>query len=149
MATVVAAGAQGVLSRAVLLGSTDSSGVGASKNVVSGALNSATGLRPLVLRSVRRRAPRSVQRRRNVGYQGPSALFDRGTEGSGSEGKKPEKKFITKEEEPKQYWLTPDEREGKNPMTTPLPYILILSVLSPFLILAVAFANNWIKIPVR
>ncbi|KAL2644868.1 hypothetical protein R1flu_012455 [Riccia fluitans] len=82
--------------------------------------------------------------------QGPSAMFDRGNNTGDGESKKAEKKkFITKEQEPEQYWQTADERDGKNPMASPLPYILILSVLSPFIILAVAFANNWIKIPVR
>jgi hypothetical protein len=47
------------------------------------------------------------------------------------------------------YWQTAAEKEGKNPMQTPLPYIAIAGFLTPFIILAVAFANNWIKIPVR
>ncbi|KAL3689835.1 hypothetical protein R1sor_016144 [Riccia sorocarpa] len=78
-------------------------------------------------------------------------IIDRGNNstGDGDSKKADKRKFITKEQEPEQYWQTADEREGKNPMATPLPYILILSVLSPFIILAVAFANNWIKIPVR
>ncbi|CAJ1971617.1 unnamed protein product [Sphenostylis stenocarpa] len=35
------------------------------------------------------------------------------------------KKFITREEEPQQYWQSAGEREGENPMKTPLPYIII------------------------
>ncbi|KAJ9169934.1 hypothetical protein P3X46_018076 [Hevea brasiliensis] len=64
---------------------------------------------------------------------------------------KPEakKKFITKEEEPKQYWQTAGEREGENPMKTPLPYIIIFGMSTPFAILAIALANGWIKVPVR
>uniref|UniRef100_A0A7N0RAB7 Uncharacterized protein n=1 Tax=Kalanchoe fedtschenkoi TaxID=63787 RepID=A0A7N0RAB7_KALFE len=59
------------------------------------------------------------------------------------------KKFITKEEEPQQYWQTAGEREGENPMKTPIPYIIIFGMSTPFIILAVAFANGWIKMPVR
>lgn len=69
--------------------------------------------------------------------------------GGDGEVKRAEKKFITKEEEPKQYWQTAGEREGENPMKTPLPYIVILGMSTPFVILAIAFANGWIKVPVR
>ncbi|XP_024358733.1 uncharacterized protein [Physcomitrium patens] len=85
--------------------------------------------------------PGAVKDRRVAGR--PSALFG----GGGADDKKPEKKFITKEQEPDQYWTTAAEREGKNPMQTLLPYIALLTILSPFAILAVAYANNWIKLP--
>ncbi|MQM16732.1 hypothetical protein Taro_049690 [Colocasia esculenta] len=69
--------------------------------------------------------------------------------GGKGDAKKAEKKFITREEEPEQYWQTAGEREGENPMKTPLPYIIIFGMSTPFIILAVAFANGWIKVPVR
>lgn len=47
------------------------------------------------------------------------------------------------------YWQTAGEREGENPMKTPLPYIIIFGMSTPFVILAIAFANGWIKVPVR
>ncbi|XP_004491622.1 uncharacterized protein [Cicer arietinum] len=59
------------------------------------------------------------------------------------------KKFITREQEPQQYWQTAGEREGENPMKTPLPYIIIFGMSTPFVILAIAFANGWIKVPIR
>ncbi|XP_057526954.1 uncharacterized protein LOC130806060 [Amaranthus tricolor] len=59
------------------------------------------------------------------------------------------RKFITREQEPEQYWQTAGEREGENPMSTPLPYILIFGMSTPFIILAIAFANGWIKAPIR
>ncbi|XP_010557714.1 PREDICTED: uncharacterized protein LOC104826628 [Tarenaya hassleriana] len=62
---------------------------------------------------------------------------------------KGKKKFITREEEPEQYWQTAGEREGENPMKTPLPYIIIFGMSTPFVILAIAFANGWIKVPIR
>ncbi|KAM0063088.1 hypothetical protein Hdeb2414_s0003g00087011 [Helianthus debilis subsp. tardiflorus] len=65
----------------------------------------------------------------------------------GKDGKK--KKFITKEQEPEQYWQSAGEREGENPMKTPLPYIIIFGMSTPFIILAIAFLNGWIKAPIR
>uniref|UniRef100_A0A0D9VW18 Uncharacterized protein n=1 Tax=Leersia perrieri TaxID=77586 RepID=A0A0D9VW18_9ORYZ len=59
------------------------------------------------------------------------------------------KKFITREEEPEQYWQAAGERKGENPMKTPLPYIIIFGMSTPFVILAIAFANGWIKVPIR
>ncbi|CAL1402478.1 unnamed protein product [Linum trigynum] len=69
--------------------------------------------------------------------------------GNGELQPKDKKKFITKEQEPEQYWQTAGEREGENPMMTPLPYIIIFGMSTPFVILAIAFANGWIKAPIR
>ncbi|XP_021685287.1 uncharacterized protein LOC110668387 [Hevea brasiliensis] len=69
--------------------------------------------------------------------------------GDGELKPKGKKKFITREEEPEQYWQTAGERKGENPMKTPLPYIIIFGMSTPFVILAIAFANGWIKVPVR
>lgn len=69
--------------------------------------------------------------------------------GDGEAKKDGKKKFITRDEEPEQYWQTAGEREGENPMSTPLPYIIIFGMSTPFVILAIAFANGWIKVPVR
>ncbi|KAL1812973.1 hypothetical protein ACET3Z_023038 [Daucus carota] len=63
--------------------------------------------------------------------------------------KQKDKKFITKEQEPEQYWQTAGEREGENPMSTPLPYIILFGMSTPFIILAIAFLNGWIKAPIR
>ncbi|CAH9130495.1 unnamed protein product [Cuscuta epithymum] len=88
--------------------------------------------------SVRRRgAPRRYIVSANLG----------GGEGGFNKGGK--KKFITREEEPDQYWQTAGEREGENPMKTPLPYIILFGMATPFVILAIAFANGWIKVPIR
>ncbi|XP_057464587.1 uncharacterized protein LOC130754392 [Actinidia eriantha] len=70
-----------------------------------------------------------------------------GGEGEAKQGGK--KKFITRDEEPEQYWQTAGERKGENPMTTPIPYIIIFGMSTPFVILAIAFANGWIKVPIR
>ncbi|XP_059662868.1 uncharacterized protein LOC132308707 [Cornus florida] len=70
-----------------------------------------------------------------------------GGEGEVKQGGK--KKFITRDEEPEQYWQSAGERAGENPMMTPLPYIIIFGMSTPFVILAIAFANGWIKVPVR
>uniref|UniRef100_A0ACD5VRL6 Uncharacterized protein n=1 Tax=Avena sativa TaxID=4498 RepID=A0ACD5VRL6_AVESA len=70
-----------------------------------------------------------------------------GGAGDGEDKSDGKKKFITREEEPEQYWQTAGERKGENPMMTPLPYIVIFGFSTPFIILAVAFANGWIKAP--
>lgn len=62
------------------------------------------------------------------------------------EGQK-KKKFLKREEEPEQYWQTAAEKEGKNPMQTVLPYVAILGLLTPFIILGLAFAGGYIKTP--
>lgn len=70
--------------------------------------------------------------------------------GSDGEAKpKGKRKFVTREEEPDQFWQTAGERAGENPMKTPIPYIIIFGMSTPFVILAIAFANGWIKMPVR
>ncbi|XP_059452004.1 uncharacterized protein LOC132182703 [Corylus avellana] len=69
--------------------------------------------------------------------------------GEGEIKKGGKKKFITREEEPEQYWQTAGEREGENPMKTPIPYIIIFGMSTPFVILAIAFANGWVKVPIR
>ncbi|XP_012830152.1 PREDICTED: uncharacterized protein LOC105951291 [Erythranthe guttata] len=78
-----------------------------------------------------------------------SANLGGGGGGEGELKKEDKKKFITKEQEPEQYWQTAGEREGENPMSTPLPYIIIFGMSTPFIILAIAFANGWIKAPIR
>ncbi|VAI23954.1 hypothetical protein VPH35_086345 [Triticum aestivum] len=77
-----------------------------------------------------------------------SAQLGGGGGGGGDGETKPDgKKFITREQEPEQYWQTAGERKGENPMMTPLPYIVIFGFSTPFIILAIAFANGWIKAP--
>ncbi|KAM7265407.1 hypothetical protein ACFE04_003090 [Oxalis oulophora] len=78
----------------------------------------------------------------NLGDQG-------GAEDGGELKPKEKRKFITREQEPQQYWQSAGEREGENPMKTPLPYIIIFGMSTPFVILAIAFANGWIKVPIR
>ncbi|KAG8364489.1 hypothetical protein BUALT_Bualt18G0002600 [Buddleja alternifolia] len=93
----------------------------------------------------RRKAWQTILRMRSG--ESDREAFQRGGEGELKKGEK--KKFITKEQEPEQYWQTAGEREGENPMKTPLPYIIIFGMSTPFVILAIAFANGWIKVPIR
>ncbi|XP_030454815.1 uncharacterized protein LOC115676087 [Syzygium oleosum] len=90
-------------------------------------------------------APSDARRAQRKRFQIHAELG--GGEGEIKKGGK--KKFITREEEPQQYWQTAGERKGENPMKTPLPYIIIFGMATPFVILAIAFANGWIKVPVR
>ncbi|KAL1567556.1 hypothetical protein AAHA92_03022 [Salvia divinorum] len=88
-------------------------------------------------------------KKRSHGWRVAANLGGGGESGEGDLKKGGKKKFITKEQEPEQYWQTAGEREGENPMKTPLPYIIIFGMSTPFVILAIAFANGWIKAPIR
>ena len=45
------------------------------------------------------------------------------------------------------YWKTQAEIDGKSPMQTLLPYMAILGLLTPFIILGIAFSAGYIKTP--
>eukprot|EP00245_Coleochaete_scutata_P009065 TRINITY_DN2903_c0_g1_i1.p1 TRINITY_DN2903_c0_g1~~TRINITY_DN2903_c0_g1_i1.p1 ORF type:complete len:150 (+),score=19.35 TRINITY_DN2903_c0_g1_i1:50-499(+) len=63
-------------------------------------------------------------------------------------GDNPEKKkFITKEEEPEQYWSSEGEKSGKSPLSSPLAWIGIISIFFPFILLGVAFSAGLVKLP--
>ncbi|GMH10981.1 hypothetical protein Nepgr_012822 [Nepenthes gracilis] len=64
--------------------------------------------------------------------------------GDGELKKGGKKKFITREEEPQQYWQTAGEREGENPMKTPIPYIIIFGVC----LWCIKLANKFQKLSV-
>ncbi|CAI9113557.1 OLC1v1014182C1 [Oldenlandia corymbosa var. corymbosa] len=67
----------------------------------------------------------SSPKRKKINFSRISARLG-GEEGDAKQGGK--KKFITRDEEPEQYWQTAGEREGENPMKTPLPYIIIFGI---------------------
>lgn len=56
------------------------------------------------------------------------------------------KKFITKEEEPDQYWTSEGERTGANPMKDPLAIIGLIAIFAPFVILAIAAATGLVDL---
>lgn len=58
------------------------------------------------------------------------------------------KKFITREEEPDQYWSSVGEKEGANPMKDPLAIIGVVAILFPFLFLLVAVSTGIIDVSV-
>ncbi|EFJ48770.1 hypothetical protein VOLCADRAFT_104607 [Volvox carteri f. nagariensis] len=64
----------------------------------------------------------------------------------GADGAK--KKFITREEEPEQYWSSKGEQDGANPLKDPLAIIGILAIFFPFIFLAVAVAAGYIDLSV-
>eukprot|EP01025_Chloroclados_australasicus_P061912 TRINITY_DN8131_c2_g1_i1.p3 TRINITY_DN8131_c2_g1~~TRINITY_DN8131_c2_g1_i1.p3 ORF type:complete len:110 (-),score=15.17 TRINITY_DN8131_c2_g1_i1:329-658(-) len=59
---------------------------------------------------------------------------------------KAEKKFITREEEPEEYWISKGEREGANPLKDPLALIGILAIFFPFIFLLIAIATGVIDL---
>ncbi|XP_042478003.1 uncharacterized protein LOC122059340 isoform X1 [Macadamia integrifolia] len=112
--------------------------------------SSSASLRPLSATPLH--SPEPIPNRRKLVLQRFKIHANIGGGGEGDVkqvGGRKKKKFITREEEPEQYWQTAGEREGENPMKTPLPYIIIFGMSTPFVILAIAFANGWIKVPVR
>eukprot|EP00897_Mesotaenium_endlicherianum_P008621 jgi/Mesen1/7788/ME000408S06899 len=45
------------------------------------------------------------------------------------------------------YWVSASEKEGKSPFQTLLPYVAILGLLTPFIILGIAYSMGAIKLP--
>eukprot|EP00195_Chlamydomonas_chlamydogama_P015485 CAMPEP_0202897962 /NCGR_PEP_ID=MMETSP1392-20130828/6587_1 /ASSEMBLY_ACC=CAM_ASM_000868 /TAXON_ID=225041 /ORGANISM="Chlamydomonas chlamydogama, Strain SAG 11-48b" /LENGTH=115 /DNA_ID=CAMNT_0049583739 /DNA_START=69 /DNA_END=416 /DNA_ORIENTATION=- len=52
------------------------------------------------------------------------------------------KKFLTREEEPEQYWSSPGEKDGGNPFKDPIAIIGIVAILFPFLFVLVAIGTG-------
>ncbi|BDA42331.1 hypothetical protein COCOBI_03-2180 [Coccomyxa sp. Obi] len=57
-----------------------------------------------------------------------------------------DKKTLTREEEPEQYWQTASEKKGENPLKDPLAIIGIVSIFLPFIILAIAIATGVVDV---
>ncbi|GLC42629.1 hypothetical protein PLESTB_001121300 [Pleodorina starrii] len=66
----------------------------------------------------------------------------------GTQGGSKKKQFISREEEPEQYWSSKGEAEGANPMKDPLAIIGILAIFFPFIFLAVAIGAGYIDLSV-
>lgn len=56
------------------------------------------------------------------------------------------KKFLTREEEPEEYWTSKAERDGESPMKDPMAWIGIGGILLPFVILGVAVAVGYVDL---
>ncbi|KXZ51593.1 hypothetical protein GPECTOR_12g557 [Gonium pectorale] len=59
-----------------------------------------------------------------------------------------QKKFISREEEPEQYWGSKFEADGGNPLKDPLAIIGILAIFFPFIFLGIAIAAGYIDLSV-
>lgn len=55
-----------------------------------------------------------------------------------------DKKFLSRDEEPEEYWSSKSERAGNNPLSDPLAVIGILAIFFPFILLLVAGATGFI-----
>eukprot|EP00877_Chromochloris_zofingiensis_P000153 jgi/Chrzof1/10138/Cz04g30100.t1 len=55
-----------------------------------------------------------------------------------------DKKTLTREQEPDQYWVSAGEKKGANPLKDPLAIIGILAILFPFLFLLLAIGLGWV-----
>ena len=56
------------------------------------------------------------------------------------------RKFITREEEPDEYWMSKGEREGANPWKDPITIIGLIAILAPFVILGIAVAVGYVDL---
>ncbi|GFR52267.1 hypothetical protein Agub_g14802 [Astrephomene gubernaculifera] len=59
-----------------------------------------------------------------------------------------QKKFITRDEEPEEYWSSKGERAGANPLQDPLAMIGILAIFFPFIFLGIAIASGYVDLSV-
>ncbi|KAL6746766.1 hypothetical protein V8C86DRAFT_2932261 [Haematococcus lacustris] len=64
-----------------------------------------------------------------------------------SDGKK-DQKFISREEEPDQYWVSKSEKAGANPFKDPLALIGILAIFFPFIFVLIAIGVGAIDVSV-
>jgi len=61
----------------------------------------------------------------------------------------PQKKgpgVISREDEPEDYWMSKDERDGKSPLEDPLAWSAIVGLLVPFIILGIAIGTGYVPI---
>jgi len=56
------------------------------------------------------------------------------------------RKFITREEEPDEYWRSKGEREGANPLADPIAIIGLIAIFAPFVILGVAVGVGYVDL---
>lgn len=62
------------------------------------------------------------------------------------QGEGKDKKFLTREEEPEEYWQTPAEKKGESAWKDPLALIGILAIFFPFVILGIAIATGVVDV---
>jgi len=58
------------------------------------------------------------------------------------------RRFLTREEEPEQYWKSKGEEAGSNPLKDPLALIGILAIFFPFILLLLAVATGYVDLSV-
>lgn len=78
-------------------------------------------------RTSRSRSTRSVE---------VKALFSKDSEGQDK------KKFLSREEEPDEYWVSKSEKAGANPFKDPIALVGILAIFFPFIFLLIAIATG-------
>eukprot|EP00467_Chlorarachnion_reptans_P014676 CAMPEP_0114511658 /NCGR_PEP_ID=MMETSP0109-20121206/14523_1 /TAXON_ID=29199 /ORGANISM="Chlorarachnion reptans, Strain CCCM449" /LENGTH=68 /DNA_ID=CAMNT_0001691217 /DNA_START=330 /DNA_END=536 /DNA_ORIENTATION=- len=53
---------------------------------------------------------------------------------------------ISREDEPEDYWMSKDEKDGKSPFEDPLAWAAIAGILVPFIILGIAIGVGYVPI---
>lgn len=57
-----------------------------------------------------------------------------------------QRKFITREEEPTEYWISKGEKEGANPMKDPITIMGLVAIFTPFVILGIAIGVGYVDL---
>ncbi|GMH41621.1 hypothetical protein BSKO_09531 [Bryopsis sp. KO-2023] len=62
------------------------------------------------------------------------------------DGPAPQRKFITREQEPEEYWTSKAERDGESPMKDPMAWVGLLGIFFPFIILGIAIGTGYVEL---
>eukprot|EP00894_Picocystis_sp_ML_P005534 jgi/Pico_ML_1/56051/g1647.t2 len=75
----------------------------------------------------------------------PRTVQTRALGGGPEDESSSKRKFITREEEPEEFWQSKDEREGKSPLQDPLALSILFGMAVPFVILGIGIATGYIE----
>ncbi|KAJ9516223.1 hypothetical protein QJQ45_024649 [Haematococcus lacustris] len=97
-------------------------------------------------------SPGSSSSKLAPGRTGPCILYDgehiASNSGTHFDYGKKDQKFISREEEPDQYWVSKSEKAGANPFKDPLALIGILAIFFPFIFVLIAIGVGAIDVSV-
>ncbi|KAJ9516022.1 hypothetical protein QJQ45_024453 [Haematococcus lacustris] len=97
-------------------------------------------------------SPGSSSSKPDPGRTSPCILYDgehiTSISGAYFDYGKKDQKFISREEEPDQYWVSKSEKAGANPFKDPLALIGILAIFFPFIFVLIAIGVGAIDVSV-
>jgi len=74
------------------------------------------------------------------------SVNDRSVTMCSEEPEAPRRKGLSREDDPDDYWMSKDERDGKSPFQDPLAWAAIAGLIVPFAILGIAIATGYVPI---